>query len=91
VGGVQVVVEDPADRGGALTLVITDAGLFSGARAQQVVEGVSPRNVFGDQMVAGELAQEAAGRRLIGGGQAGGRRRGDIGSWVQAKQPEHSR
>ena len=61
----QVVVEDPADGGVAVGLGVEVAGLVGGVGAEQVVEGVPAGCVLGDQAVAGELAQQAAGSRLV--------------------------
>ena len=63
-GGVQVVVEHPADGGVALGLAVGVAGLLGGVGAQQVVEGVPAGDVLGDQVRAGQLAQQAAGLGL---------------------------
>jgi hypothetical protein len=67
-GGVQVVVEHSSDGGIALGLVGCLVGLLGGVGAQQVMEGVPARNVLGDQVRAGQLAQQAAD---IGPGSSG--------------------
>ena len=64
-GGVQVVVEDPAAGDVAVGSLSHVAGLVGGVGAQQVVEGVPARSVLGDQAITGELAQQAAGLRLV--------------------------
>jgi len=40
-------------------------GLFGGVGAQQVVKGVPARGMLGDQVGAGQFAQQAAGGGLI--------------------------
>jgi len=68
-GGVQVVVEHPADRGIAVGLANDVVGLLGCVGAQQVVEGVPAGEVLGDQVRAGQLAQQAAGVGLGYGGE----------------------
>jgi len=71
-GGVQVVVEDPADGGVAAGLAAGVVGLLGGVGAQQVVEGVPAGDVLGDQVGAGQLAQQGAGLVLGAAGETGG-------------------
>jgi hypothetical protein len=59
-GGVQVVVEHPADGGVAVGGAVGVAGLLGGVGAQQVMQGVPAGHVLGDQVRAGQLAQQAA-------------------------------
>ena len=60
-GGVQVVVEHPADGLAPVGVAVGVVGLLGGVGAQQVVEGVPAGDVLGDQVRAGQLAQQAAG------------------------------
>ncbi len=75
----------------ALSLALESGGLLTGVRAQQVMNGVSAREVLGGQAGPGQLGQRLA--CLVGGnaGQAGGGRAGDVRARVHAQQPEHSR
>ena len=63
--GVQVVVEDPADSGLALGGAVGVVGPGGGVGAEQVVEGIPAGDVLRDQVRAGQLAQQAAGGRLL--------------------------
>src|SRR5262249_59521624 len=60
-GGVQVVVEHPADGGVAAGLADGVLGLFGGVGAQQVVAGVPAGEGLGGQVGAGQVAPQAAG------------------------------
>jgi len=89
--GMQVVVECPAGGGVPVGLAAGVAGLLGGVGAQQIVEGVPAGDVLGQQAGAGQPGQCLAGLVCGDGGQAGGGGGGDIGSGVQAQQPEHPR
>ena len=66
-------------------------GLLGGVGTQQVVEGVPAGDVLGDQVGAGQFAQQVAGVGLSYGGEAGGGGDADVGAGVDAQQPEHPR
>ena len=87
---VQVVVQDPADRGFPVGRAVVDPGLIGGVGAQQVVEGVPAGCVLGDQAVAGQFTKQAAGLGLVDRGKAGGGADADVRAGVEAQQPEHA-
>jgi hypothetical protein len=91
VGGVQVVVEGPADGFAPFGLGVGVTGLGGGVSPEQVVEGVPAGGVLGDQVDSGQLAQQPAGLGLACSSEAGGGWDGDVGAGVQAEQPEHPR
>jgi hypothetical protein len=72
--GVEVVVEDPADRRVPSLVVFGDAGLLGGVGGEQVVEGVPARSVLGEQAASRALEQRPAGLGDPDAGQAGGSR-----------------
>jgi hypothetical protein len=79
VAGVQVVVEDAANRSSAFGLAVVIASLVGGVSAQQVVQSVSAGGALADQVGAAELAEQAAGFRLGCSGEAGGGWNADVG------------
>jgi hypothetical protein len=88
VGGVQVMVEHAGSGGPAVGRSVGGAGLLGGVGAQQVVEDEPAGGGLGEQVAAGQLAQQAAGGGQVKTGQAGRGRRGDLRPGMQAKQPE---
>jgi len=61
VRGVQVVIEEPVQRGPALIVAVMGVGLFAGVGTQQVMQGVSAGCGLGEQVCPGQLDQQAAG------------------------------
>lgn len=86
VRGMQVVVEESV--GGMPRLVRAAASQVDGVGAEQVVQGVTSMRVLGDQVSACERVHVPVGGGLVGGGQAGRGWHADVGSRVQAEQPE---
>jgi hypothetical protein len=83
-GGVQVVVDQPADGGPALALTVMGAGLLGGVGAEQLVDGVPAGEVLAQYVGAAEFAEHLAARGLVQAGHAGSRVRGDVCAWMQA-------
>ena len=65
-------------------LAVRRLGLLGGVGAQQVVEGVAAGRGLGEQVAAGEIAQQRPGLRQGHAGQAGRGRGGDVGAGVEA-------
>jgi len=61
--GVQIVVEQPVQRGTPLGLRIVDVGLFGRVGTEQVVEGEPPRGKLVYQVRPGQFGQQAPGAR----------------------------
>src|SRR4051794_29409822 len=88
-GGVQIVVEQPGQRGVVVLGGVVGGGEVGGVGPQQVVEGEPAGDVLGEQVRSGQLAKCFS--RLVQGyvGQMSGGRQGDIGAGVQPEEPEH--
>lgn len=82
------MVEHALDRRAPEVVAFTDAGLFSGVSAQQVVEGITARSLFGEQVRAGQFGQQGAGMAGRDAGQVGCGGCADAGAGVQAQRPE---
>jgi hypothetical protein len=89
VRGVQVMIEEPVQRGVARPVSLVAARQLRGVGAEQVVERVPAGSVLGDQVRPGELAQQDPCLLSRDAGQAGRGARGDIGARMQSEQPEH--
>ncbi len=94
VGGMrvmQVVVEDPVDRRVPVAVGVDLAGLPGSVGAQQVVAGVPARTALADQVRPGELSQQGPDVSQGQAREAGRGWGGDVGSGMQAEQPEQAR
>ena len=88
-GGVQVVVQQSADRG-LLICGVVGGGASPGVFAEQVVETVPAAAGFADQVVVIQLAQTLPGGMQVGVVQAGSGVGVDFGAGVQAEPAEQA-
>ena len=87
----QVMVEHPRRRGPPLGLRVVPLGRLGRVDAEQVVEREPGRQVLGDHVGPGQLAQRGAGLGPGHPGQAGRRGQRDVRARMHAQQAEHPR
>ena len=88
-GGVQVVVQQPVDRG-LLFRGVVGGGKSPGMLAEQVVEAVPAAGRFADQVLVVQLAEAPPGGMQVGAVQGRGGVGVDLGAGVQAESAEQA-
>ncbi|GIF68464.1 hypothetical protein Ais01nite_64990 [Asanoa ishikariensis] len=88
VGGVEVVVDQPALGGQPELLDRWVAGQLTGVRPQQVVTGVPAGQVLGEQVRAGQLQEQPARGGRVDAGEAAQGRCADVRAGMDAEQAE---
>jgi hypothetical protein len=86
-GGVQVIIQQPADGGVAVRRVIGGCQ-GAGVLAEQVVQAVAAASGLGEQVLIVEAVEVAAGCRQVGVVEGGGAVGVDVRARVQAEPPE---
>ena len=88
-GGVQVVVQQPVDRG-LLIRGVVGGGASPGVFAEQVVQAVPAAGRLADQVVVIQLAEAPPGGLQVGVVQGRGGVGVDVGAGVQAEPAEQA-
>jgi hypothetical protein len=86
--GVQVVIEHALDDCPSLGCRLVFGGLLGGVSAQQIVQAVAAGNMFGGQVGHGQRIERGTRAVLTDAQQRRRRGGGDVGTGMDAQQPE---